>query len=436
MYIFPVFCYFCVAKRDFCRNFATFWWVCLPISKKSRTFAPLFIGARVHAYTRNVKMSKDILSYNPGDFAQVMQIIELHRSQAVQAVNHESLLTAWEVGAFVSDRIKNAQWGAKVVQQLAEYIHTQDSTLKGWSRRTIYKMVQFYETYTTSAFSELVERLKLNEKFVPTLSVQIEDVEIVSPAVAQISASNKIVPPVVAQIPQLLFKTGWTNHQIILQQCNLPEQYVFYILYAEHEKLKKRELERAIKTDAYTRVLTDKKYQSQILQSTYPSAALLLKDTAVLDILGLPRKYKENKLRKSIVEHMKDFILEMGKDFLYIDQEHQLEVGGQTFRCDLLFYHRALQCLVAIELKTTKFDPRDLGQLEFYLEALDQTERRSNENPSIGILMCKGANPEVVRYALNRSMSPTMVAKYEEQLKVGSVLQRSLEEFVGFLDEK
>lgn len=132
---------------------------------------------------------------------------------------------------------------------------------------------------------------------------------------------------------------------------------------------------------------------------------------------------------------MKDFILEMGKDFLYMDQEHQLEVGGQIFRCDLLFYHRALQCLVAIELKTTKFDPRDLGQLEFYLEALDQTEKRSNENPSIGILMCKDANPEVVRYALNRSMSPTMVAKYEEQLKVGSVLQRSLEEFVGFLNE-
>ena len=100
----------------------------------------------------------------------------------------------------------------------------------------------------------------------------------------------------------------------------------------------------------------------------------------------------------------------------------------------MLFYHRALQCLIAIELKANEFDPRDLGQLEFYLEALDQNEKRSNENPSIGILMCKDANPEVVCYALNRSISPTMVAKYEEQLKVGSVIQRSLEEFVDFLD--
>ena len=160
----------------------------------------------------------------------------------------------------------------------------------------------------------------------------------------------------------------------------------------------------------------------------------MLKDKAILEFLGLPRQYKETRLRKGIIEHMRDFISEMGKDFLFVDEEHTLEVGGTRFRCDLLFYHRALQCLVAIELKTTEFDPRDLGQLEFYLEALDQTERRSNENPSIGILMCKDANPEVVRYALNRSMSPTMVSRYEEQIKVGSVLQRSLEEFVEFLN--
>lgn len=380
-------------------------------------------------------MTNEIQTYNPCDFAQVMQIIEQHRSQAVQAVNHASLLTAWEVGAFVSDRIKNAQWGAKVVQQLAEYIHTQNPTLKGWSRRTIYKMVQFYETYTSVAFNGLIERLKLNKQIVPTLSAQIEDAEFVPFEAAQIG-HNAIVSFEMAQIPSLLMKTGWTNHQIILNRCSTPEQYIFYILYAEYEHLQNKELERAIKTDAYSRVLTDKKFQSQMLKAVYPKAEVLLKDSAVLDILGLPRKYKENKLRKKVVEHMKDFILEMGKDFLYIDQEHQLEVGGQTFRCDLLFYHRALQCLVAIELKTTKFDPRDLGQLEFYLEALDQTEKRSNENPSIGILMCKDANPEVVRYALNRSMSPTMVAKYEEQLKVGSVLQRSLEEFVGFVEDK
>ena len=371
------------------------------------------------------------------DFAQIVQIIEQNRSQAIQVINHASVLTAWQVGAYVSDRIKNAAWGSKVVQQLAEYIHTQNPTLKGWSKRTIYKMVQFYETYTSAAFMDLSEKFKHHKQFVPFETAQFvspEMTQIVSTSLIQMD-STQIVPLQMAQLPSLLMHTGWTNHQIILQRCSSPEEYVFYILYAEYQKLQNKQLERAIKSDAYSRVLSDKKMQSAILKETYPQAEVLLKDKSILEFLGLPQRYKESKLRNEIVSHMKDFILEMGKDFLFVDQEHTLEVGGQNFRCDLLFYHRALQCLVAIELKTTTFDPRDLGQLEFYLEALDQNEKRSNENPSIGILMCKDANPEVVRYALNRSISPTMVSKYEEQLKVGSVIQRSLEEFVEFLDK-
>ena len=375
------------------------------------------------------------------DFAQIVQIIEYNRSQAIQVINHASVLTAWQVGAYVSDKIKNAAWGSKVVQQLAEYIHTQNPTLKGWSRMNIYRMVKFYDTYSSAPFIERATSLKLLPKpadeIVPTESAQI-----VSPMVRQIVSTpliqngyNVIVSPAVTQIPKFLLRTTWTNHIIILNACELVDQYIFYILYAEHEHLKKRELERAIKSDAYSRVLSDKKMQSAILKETYPQAEVLLKDKSILEFLGLPQRYKESKLRNEIVSHMKEFILEIGKDFLFVDQEHTLEVGGQNFRCDLLFYHRALQCLVAIELKTTTFDPRDLGQLEFYLEALDQNEKRSNENPSIGILMCKDANPEVVRYALNRSISPTMVSKYEEQLKVGSVIQRSLEEFVEFLDK-
>jgi predicted nuclease of restriction endonuclease-like (RecB) superfamily len=367
------------------------------------------------------------------DFAQIVQIIEYNRSQAIQVINHSSVLTAWQVGAYVSDKIKSAAWGSKVVQQLAEYIHTKNPTLKGWSKRTIYKMVQFYEIYSSVQFMERATSLKLLSKpaneIVPISPAQIE-----SPSVAQIK-STSIVPISSAQIPKFLLRTTWSNHQVIMNRCELVDKQIFYILYAEHEHLKYQELERAIKSDAYSRVLSDKKLQSAMLKETYPQAEVLLKDKAILEFLGLPQRYKESKLRKEIVTHMKEFILEMGKDFLFVDQEHTLEVGGQNFRCDLLFYHRALQCLVAIELKTTTFDPRDLGQLEFYLEALDQTEKRSNENPSIGILMCKDTNPEVVRYALNRSVSPTMVSKYEEQLKVGSVIQRSLEEFVDFLDK-
>lgn len=358
------------------------------------------------------------------DFANVLDIIQDYRGKALQTINHASVMTAWHVGAYVSNKIKNAQWGAKVVQQLAEYIHTQDPTLKGWSRRTIYKMVQFYDVYSSEQFIARATTLKLlpaSQEIVPIASAQID--------------ATEFVPFQSAQL-QFLTKTTWSNHCSIFQRCTTIDQYIFYILYAEYEHLQNKELERAIKADTYSRMLNDKKWQSEMLKTTYPQTQLLLKDKAILEFLGLPKQYKESRLRKGLVEHMREFIVELGKDFLFVGEEHALEVGGKTYRCDLLFFHRALQCLVAIELKTTEFDPRDLGQLEFYLEALDQTERRSNENPSIGILMCKDANSEVVRYALNRSMSPTMVAMYEEHLKVGSVLQRSLEEFTDFLSKE
>ena len=277
------------------------------------------------------------------DFANVLDIIQGYRSKAIQTINHASVMTAWHVGAYVSNKIKNAQWGAKVVQQLAEYIHTQDPTLKGWSKVTIYRMVKLYDTYSSQQFVSYINKLPKN--------ILVNSQQFVSPKMTQIEQSQ-IVSAGMTQIPNLLLRIGWTNHQIILQRCTTIDQYIFYILYAEYEHLQNKELERAIKADTYSRMLSDNKWQSEMLKATYPQTQLLLKDKAIL---------------------------------------------------------------------------------EFYLEALDQTERRSNENPSIGILMCKDANSEVVRYALNRSMSPTMVAMYEEHLKVGSVLQRSLEEFTDFL---
>ena len=221
-----------------------------------------------------------------------------------------------------------------------------------------------------------------------------------------------------------------------MSRCKTDNQRLFYMLYAEREHLKNKELERAIKTDTMSSLLRGKDVQSAILQKTYESSTVLFKDTAYLDFLGLPKVYKETRLRKGIVEHMKEFILEMGKDFLYIDQEHPIIVGGKTFKIDLLFYHRLLQCMVAFELKTSEFQPAYLGQLEFYLEALDQEERRSNENPTIGIILCKESDQEVVRFALNRSMSPMLIMQYKEQLKVGGVIQRSLVEYCRYISQK
>ena len=351
------------------------------------------------------------------EFAEVYNIISVHRNKVVKVVNNESLLMVWEVGGYVAQKLTDSDWGDGVVRQLAEYIHTQDPTVRGWSYRTIYKMVQFYETYSNPSFTQMLLAAKAD--FVPFETAQ--------------NTNALIVPFEMAQIPEVLFCTGWTNHQIVLNRCKTDAERLFYMLYAYREHLQNKELIRAIKTNTMDAILNGKNVQSDSMTKTYPSSPMLFKEKVYLDMLGLPLEYKETKLRKEIVSHMKDFILEMGKDFLFIDEEHKIAVGSKVFKVDLLFYHRLLQCMVAIELKTTEFHPKDLGQLEFYLEALDQEERRSNENPTIGILLCKEADMEVVRFALNRSMSPTMVAKYEEQLQVGSVIQRSLVEFCQFI---
>lgn len=351
------------------------------------------------------------------NFNQVYSIIELHRTRALQEVNNNSLFIAWNVGGYVSQKLKASEWGSSVVTELSEYLRTKDPSLKGYSRRTLYKMVQFYETYSASSFIRMLIHFNLNETYL--LPEKIDDQE------------KQIVPFQMAQMPKILLYINWTCHQQILNSCKLNEQRLFYILYAQKERLEVKELQRAIKTNTYESILGNRDFQSAALHKTYPNSSLMFKDTAYLEFLGLHGSYKETRLRRGIVQHMKDFILELGKDFIFMDEEHKLNVGGKTFSIDLLFYHRGLQCLVAIELKTVEFEPGFMGQLEFYLEALDQTEKRSNENPSIGILLCKEANREVVKYALNRSMSPTMVAEYREKLIPQETLQRSLEEFIA-----
>lgn len=378
-----------------------------------------------------MKKSKDIQTRN--DFNQVLGIINFHRQRVSKAIDDESLRMIWEVGAYVSKKLKISEWGANIVRQLSEFIRTQNPTLKGWSYRTIYKMVQFYDAYSSESFNQLIYETQLT-KYLERKTSDKEQ-ELMPVEMAQIM-QTEFVPIELAQIPEILFSVGWSNHQLILNRCKSDNERLFYIVYSQHEHLEFKQLERAIKTNTMYSILGAKDKQSAQLHSTYSQSPILFKDTAYLDFLGLPKKYKETKLRKGIVQHMKDFILEMGKDFLFIDEEHPIKVGGKTYKVDLLFYHRLLQCMVVFELKTTEFHPSYQGQLEFYLEALDQEERRSNENPTIGIILCKEYDMETVRFALNRSMSPMMIMQYKEQLRVGGVIQRSIVEYCKFINEE
>ena len=346
-------------------------------------------------------------------FGEVIEIILQHKSRATQAVNEELLLMAWNVGGYVSAKLKSEEWGTKVVTQLSEYIRKQRPDLKGYSRSSIYNMVMFYEEYSSEAFYTTVKKY-LNSEFVQPKTGQMETV---------------IVQPRIGQMPKVLEMTTLTNHIEILCRCKSNEERMFYILYANKEHLVKRELQRCISNQTYTALLGSKNNLSKGMLDTYPTASVTFKDTIFIDFLGLPKKHSESKFKNGLIEHMKQFILELGKDFIFMDQEYQLNVGASTYKADLLFYHRGLQALVAVELKKTKFHPRDLGQLEFYLEALDRDVKRSNENPSIGIILCPEADKVVVEYAMSRSMSPTMIAEYKRILIPQERMQKQLDEY-------
>lgn len=345
-------------------------------------------------------------------FEELKAIIITHKNKAYQAVNTELITTHWEVGKYVSEKIERSEWGAGVVDQLVVYLKKEQPNLKGFDRRAIYRMINFYETYSSSDFVATV----LSQKQVPD-TVKNTFVATLSP---QINADEAL---------SVLVLINWSSHIEILTGCKTNEERLFYILLSCKERLSVRDLHRQIESSVYERSLLGEKKQSLKLKEVYPLAKQLFKDRYMVDYLNLPELHSEKTLQQGLVQQMKKFILDLGKDFIFMGEEYSLQVGMTDFRADLLFFHRGLQCLVAIELKTTKFKPEYIGKLDFYLEALDRDVRKDNENPSIGILLCKSADNAVVEYSLSRSISPSLVAEYEQKLIPKDILRAHLNEY-------
>lgn len=245
---------------------------------------------------------------------------------------------------YLSVLCAKASFRDKVIDEIAAYIAETSPQIKGFNRRGLYRMKQFYETY--------------------------KDDEFVTPLVTQI---------------------GWTNHLLIMSGSQSAE-------------------ERQIDSAYYERYMLSAK---KPLPETVPQSVRgSILDSYVLEFLDLPEQYSERNLKKAILESLKQFILEFGKDFSFIGEEYLVQVGGQDFYIDLLFYNRALSCLVPVELKIGKFKPDHIGQINFYLEALDLDVKKPSENPSIGVILCARKDDAVVEYALSRSLSATLISDY------------------------
>ncbi len=312
-------------------------------------------------------------------FTDIIQLIKQSRSKAISAVNTEMINLYWNIGQYIYNRIETAQWGKSVVKELADFLQRSEPDLKGFSDKNLWRMKQFYQTY----------------KAFPKLSA-------------------------------LLREISWTNNLIILSRAKSIQEQEFYLRLSSQEKFSSRELERQINSGVFERTIIGNTKVSSVMRELHPDIANTFKDSYIFDFLNLSETYTESDLQKGLINQMKNFILELGKDFLFIAEEYKLQVGHSDFYIDLVFYHRGLQCLVAFELKSDKFKPEHLGQLNFYLEALDRDVKKQNENPSIGILLCKDQDHAVVEYALSRSLSPTMVAEYKIQLPDKYLLKQKL----------
>lgn len=315
-------------------------------------------------------------------FDDVLHLIDSAKQRVYRAANTELIDLYWQVGELISKKIASAEWGDGVVAQLADFIAQTQPNLRGFTQRNLFRMRQFYEAYQGDTK--------------------------VSPLVTQLS---------------------WTHNLTILSRSKRPEEREFYLKMAIQEKWSKRELERQFNTALFERVVLSPVKTSPMVAQHYPKALDVFKDSYVVEFLNLPSAHNEADLHKGLLLKLRDFLLELGRDFCFIGSEYALQVGKQDFALDLLFFHRGLNCLVAIELKVTAFEPRDLGQLNFYLEALDQDHRKPHENPAIGVLLCASKDDEVVEYALNRSLSPALIAEYVTQLPDKQLLQAKLHEF-------
>lgn len=329
----------------------------------------------------------DIEKKNVIEFDILIDIIENAKNRAYRKVNEELILMYMEVGKFVYEKLSSSKYGDKVIDELVLFFEKNYPDLKGFNRRGLYRMRQFYELY--------------------------KDDEIVTPLVTQLS---------------------WSNHLKIMSACKSKEERHFYINLAIKERLSKRELIRQIDSAYYERYMLSKTNSLPQIKKIKEKTKNVIIDTYLLDFLDLPDTVSEKYLQNAIIKNLKDFILEIGKDFTFVGEEYRVQIGNHDYYIDLLFYHRELECLVAFELKIGEFKAEYISKMDLYLEALDREIKKEKENPSVGVILCASKDDEVVEFALSRSLSPTMVAEYQLKLIDKKLLQDKLKEYIDIID--
>ena len=354
--------------------------------------------------------------------ADLRKSITQSRYVAARLANREQLILYFRTGKMLAERISAEQWGSKIVEQIAIDLQKELPGLKGFSRTNLMNMKKFFIEYQSFGIVQSVtgqiRKVRRGADNVITQSVT-----------AEIRDSRRELPDdvigqsVTAQL-DAFFGISFTHHIMILNKCKSREERFFYMAEAAAHLWSVNTLEHYIDADQFAQQgKLPNNFERTVAEPLKPSALQVFQDEYLMDFLSTDGGEDERDLEGKVVADIKNFILRMGKGFCFIGNQYRLEPGGEEFFVDLLFYNRHLRCLVAFELKRGKFKPEYAGQLNFYLNVLDEKVRLPEENPSIGIVLCKEKNNTVVEFAV-RSIDKAMgVATYKTSKEAPKEMQ-------------
>ena len=301
------------------------------------------------------------------------------RHKAYKTVNRQLVELYLHIGERLYEKVEVSRWGQGVVETLSHDLRKEFPDMKGFSSRNLWEMKKIYETYK----------------------------------------DNQKLQPLVAEL-------SWSHNLVILHQTESPEEKEFYLKTCIHEGWSRRELERQMNALLYERFMLSSKTDKLVPQSKEKNLLIRFKDEYIFDFLGLQDGFAEHELRQATVTNLKEFFLEFGSYLTFVGQEYKIHVGNEDYKVDLLFYHRLYRCLVAVELKIGKFKPEYAGKMQFYLDALDEKKKLDAENPSVGLVLCKSKDEEVVRIAVSKAATSVKVAIYKMKIIDRKLLKNKL----------
>ena len=315
-------------------------------------------------------------------FNQIVQKIEKARYQAFQSINKHNIILNFEIGQTIVTEQNKHSWGKSVVERLSKDLTKIMDSKKGYSAQTLWNMRQFYLEYKNN--SELFE---------------------------------------------LACHVPWMHNMLIIQKIKNNDARKYYLTATKEMAWSRAVLLNQIKANAYEYYLQLPKqsnYDKALPEHLSEQANEVLKSGYTLDFLGVTKPVKERELENSLVDKIKDFLLELGYGFCFIGNQYKLTLGEKEYFVDLLFYHRILKCLIVIELKTVEFEPEFAGKMDFYLALADKQLKQEDDNPSIGIILCPKKNNEEVEFVLNLIHKPIGVAEYRLEKELPQKLQGKL----------